>query len=425
LGTAGNIEAPSYQSHEALAVSERPQPGRFYGISATLIPDITGDGVSECAVGDPESSAVAGRVAVLSGKDGHHLCTLVGPAGHPGCGDAISGLRSNPKAGNGVVLVGAPPVDDQNPGAAFLVSVPSGAVIAHLTPNENERQFGKWVGCARSSERGELVIVGSDLMYVDAQPGKPVGDPGIASDTVTRTRLSAYSSAGDYMRSWTLSADASKGLYRKSLCLVGDCDGGGTEDIALQRAGEVQLLSLESGAIVWTRRVARALKSYRLGLTQTPDLDGDQLSDIAVTIPPPAEDPIAAVCVLSGKTGAIIRILRPSSRSDVGSIVACVPGGSTCDRWLVTTSPPSAPWNSLGLVSLDDPSRDRRLSVEMDLEGLPGINTGMMVTEPLNETRRLCIIQRYSIGSTGSPRQGVYAVDLDAGVVQWWDTIQQ
>ena len=131
-----------------------------FGASVAAIDDLDGDGVSDFAVGSPQSGAYSGSLLVYSGKTGSLLYRLDGGGGNVPTGSfgfSIAGLHDVDGDGMGDFLVGAPESQDglgNVTGAVALVSGASGLLLRTIEGSKSRLRFG-WAVAAAGDLSGD------------------------------------------------------------------------------------------------------------------------------------------------------------------------------------------------------------------------------------------------------------------------------
>jgi hypothetical protein len=288
LAGAGRIRVYSGKSGALLRtqVSTQVEAGGAFGAAVLGLPDLNGDGRSEYAVGAPNENGGVGRVRVYSGQSGALLWTgtgLAGTKGHGGClalvpdatgdgkaelavgnggsaadqtsvrlyhavtgiswkflnrpatyagaigfGHAISGVPDVTGDGKGDIIVGAPFADSGSTtdrGAAWIFDGATGSLVRELItidPETNGR-FGfsvAGIGDLDGDGRGD-VLVGAPREDVDASNG------GVG-------RVHAYSGAsGSSLYSVTLPTQWSGAGFGSAIAVANNFDDDGVPDFVV------------------------------------------------------------------------------------------------------------------------------------------------------------------------------------------------
>ncbi|MFB6229668.1 MAG: hypothetical protein ABEL04_00805 [Salinibacter sp.] len=253
LEDAGRTRLLSGASGSTLWSRKSPelQDEGFFG-RGTGVGDRTGDGVPDVLVSAPGESAAelpgAGRAYLLDGTDGGVVDTLVSP--DPQQGEAFGELRSIPDVdGDGArdFMDAVPGRDGAGVADAGRVYLFSGAALTDGTeqalvravdpPNpENGGEFG-----------GSTDLV-SDVDG-DGTPDLVVGASGESVDGELAGRAHLISGAdGSVIRSFASPSPSARNIFGGAVRGVGDVNGDGTPDVAVQEIEAVGGVSL-SGRI--------------------------------------------------------------------------------------------------------------------------------------------------------------------------------
>lgn len=118
-----------------------------FGRQVANVGDVDKDGVPDLCVGAPASPAIGtstgpGMVFVYSGKTRKLLLTIKNPTGAArGFGLAIDAIGDVDKDGYADFVVGAP--DENNKGAAYIISGKTGSVHVRIAPSISIQKFGQ------------------------------------------------------------------------------------------------------------------------------------------------------------------------------------------------------------------------------------------------------------------------------------------
>ncbi len=152
-------------------ISPAPVTSGRFGVKVSGVPDATGDGLGDIAIGESGT----GKVYVFNGATGALVWTLVSPGGGL-LGSAIAGIQDYNSDSRGDILCGAPLESGTATfsGKAYVFSGATGAVLATLhSPNAMlNGAFGAAVaGLPDAFSDGEAdVIVGAPDEYPSPSP---------------------------------------------------------------------------------------------------------------------------------------------------------------------------------------------------------------------------------------------------------------
>lgn len=442
------------------------QPNTQFGAAIALIGDVTGDGVGDVAVGDPQPS-VSGEVRVLSGADGSVVYVVPGPQVGSEFGAAIAGLADRdgdgqPDPGWGDVdgdnrpdfVVGAPKFDGvgaKNGGYIRLVSGKDGATLF-----EQQGGQGTNLGAAVSSAGN---YAGAGPCFAAGAPSSSAGGVGVfdGRGNLIGSRLGA----------------TGKDSFGHSLALVGDANGDGRADLLVGSPrlgasppglGMVEVFAdLTAPAVV---RIVGTVPNAAFGECVGPagDLDRDGRLDFLVTnrrdmvqsfrhngaplhVAGPAfgsgtssshvlRSPVGigdydgdghddyafgalqtslynfqtgTVALVSGRTGATLRELADRNTNDFGAAIVAMHAGATPRLWIGSPTG-SATVGKVHLVALDASSATRYGSPCSARPTMPSTRAGGMPS-CLGETE-------FGVSFTGKPTCGNCASVLMIGAAQ-------
>ena len=160
----GRVYMVSSEGSTVLFKVDGDQPASRFGHSVAGIGDVNGDGVADIAVGAPRAPVLgrgnAGKVFVLSGRDGRLLYNLEGPSAGSSFGHALAGAGDMDGDGVSDLLVGAPGFN-ANAGAVFVFSGRDGKKLYEFSGSPRE-------------ELGYSVAAGGDING-DGRPDILVG----------------------------------------------------------------------------------------------------------------------------------------------------------------------------------------------------------------------------------------------------------
>lgn len=290
-----------------------PDGGRF-GTAVASAPDAsgdaTGDGVADLAVGAPEAGA-SGRAYLVDGATGALVRTLSGvPQPDAAFGTAVLVLPDADADGRADMAVGAPGEDRATAAAAGRVYVLSGrtgaTIVAHRAPESVE-----------DGALGAALAAGRDLDG-DGVPDVLAGAPGEA-------RVYALSSATD-QRLGTLAGPTPSGRFGAAVTATSSLDGDGVADIAVGapdagQSGRVYVLSGASGERLFTAQnpAESTYTAFGRDIAALGDTDGG-----AIAIGAPGEA-AGVVHIVRAAGGAILRTIQnPGTAYGFGLVLAAI-----------------------------------------------------------------------------------------------------
>jgi hypothetical protein len=275
--------------------------------------DVNGDGVSDFVAGAQTNGAGSGYARVYSGADGSVLHTFAGTAGGDAFGNAVLLPGDLNGDGRSEIAVGAPHAGASSSiGYVRVLSGADGSELYTAVPAPT----GFWA-------------MGSSLAAIDDIDGDGVvdllvGAPG-ASPPGRMVVLSGATGATLY----SLLGNGLSDHLGLSVADVGDIDGDGLHDMAASAHsdgghGYVKIFSGVDGSVLRTQAAPPTELTFGDGLAGLGDLDGDGLSDYAISASGSFFAP-GYVDVYSGKDAR--RIWRHSSSAlndEFGTDVAAV-----------------------------------------------------------------------------------------------------
>jgi hypothetical protein len=275
-----------------------------FGASTADIGDVTGDGISDFAVGAPRDLGFAGRVHVFSGANGAPLFTVDGDPGER-LGTAICSLGD----------VNGDSIPD------FVATHPSGPGAG---------------GCAILSGADGAVLdnIGGGLFFSDnyATNATNLGD--IDGDSIPDFALGAPSEAGSTGMVTVYSGASGTVIYRLDglamgesfgapLEAIGDVDGDGVNDFAASATrfltgglttGQVRVYSGVDGDFLYDVTGTSDVQVLGAALAPIPDLNADGIPDLLVSDFEMRATGNGTVHVISGIDGTSLQVI-PSRAS--------------------------------------------------------------------------------------------------------------
>ena len=249
------------------------------------------------------------------------------PVGAAGFGAAVAGLDDVDADGTADVFVGAP-----GSARAFVVSGATGGILRQITdPTPSGFDFGFAVAAA-----GDIDGDGLNDLAVGAPTRPPVCPTAAPCHHAppSRGRALVFPSASGSVARELVSASVVHPGFGRTIAGIGDVSGDGIADVAVgapggQGPGAVVAFSGADGAELWSQRGPSEgpgpLTAFGEPILAVPDVSGDGIGDILVSAPSGSgvTAPQGRVYVLSGATGAVVRIV-----SDPAASVADAFGGA-------------------------------------------------------------------------------------------------
>lgn len=290
-----------------------PAPESFsdFGLAVASVPDATGDGRVDLAIGAAGAGGDAeGKVFLFSGADGSYLRTLTTPAAvlFGAFGQAVAGVADADGDGRGDVAVGAPGegANDNAFGAAYLYSGATGALLRTFISGGPVilGEFGNAIGGVpdvNGDGRGDVVV----------------GAFGEGPNDSAEGRAYIFSGAtGARLRTLISPAPISFGEFGSAAAGVPDLDSDGRGDVVIGAVSEG--VEIEGRAYVYsgaTGAFIRTLASpnggfggeFGISAAGARDLNGDGLGDIVIGAS--GETDGGHAYIFSGSSGALLQTL--------------------------------------------------------------------------------------------------------------------
>lgn len=203
-----------------------------FGWSVAWVPDVTGDGAADVAVGAIGEDEGRGSVHMYSGATGVYLRTLVSPAAMPNgnFGYSIAGVSDLDGDGRGDVAVGAP-MENSGGAGAGRVYVFSGATGRLIKAMQSPR-------AQAGGKFGYAVAAVGDVGWT-AKADLVVGAPGESIGTVACGAAYIVSPAdGRLVREVRSAGRQGGGLFGTSVARTLDRDGDGRSEVIVGAEGE-------------------------------------------------------------------------------------------------------------------------------------------------------------------------------------------
>ena len=310
-------------SFVATAVPGTDPISEGFGTVVRAAGDVDNDGSPDVIAGEPFDSTTAfeaGRATVLSGRDGSALQVFLGAATIDRLGWAVDAAGDIDRDGHGDLVVGAPFRSFPLPGAAYVYSGRTGALLHEFHGKSHGDRFG-------------MSVAGVGDIDGDAVPDVLVGSPYDDTQGSDYGAAVVYSGAtGDALAE--LQGDSTFSSFGLTVGGGGDVDADGVPDLLVRVAnapvgippthpGTVRVYSGATRSLLHVLVGEKASGTFGWSLDDAGDVDGDGHADVVVGEPfSPGGSNTGAVSVHSGATGA-----KLYSRSANGRVGWSVAGG--------------------------------------------------------------------------------------------------
>jgi len=238
--------------------------------------------------------------------DVHVLYSLAGETAGDGFG--FVGERIGDINGDGAseFLIGAPAAGPQLSGKAYVYSGRDGTLL-HVVTGSPFNRIG-------------VSVAGVGDVNKDGVPDYAVGGPGTRGGPVPQIGRVMVISGADHTTLFVATGNAHLDFFGRDINAAGDANGDGYPDIIVGApffsgialfAGRVHLISGRDGSTVWIQEGKKAQAQLGAGVSGIADVDGDGLPEQAVAGTGAGPKNQGEAYVLSGRTGAYLRTLKP------------------------------------------------------------------------------------------------------------------
>jgi hypothetical protein len=277
----GRVLVLSGADHSTLFEAHGTAHLDFFGRDINAAGDANGDGYPDIIVGAPRTSITAlfaGRVHLISGRDGSTLWTQDGKVAQAQLGSGVSGIADVDGDGLPEQAVGASGAGPKSQGEAYVLSGATGAYLRTLKPASTAYTFGDFFVHGAGDVNGDGVPDIYVADYGDTRLG-PFTGRGYVFSGASEEKLRVFNgeNAGDGF-----------GPGRP----VEDIDGDGAADFVIAaytssagatQGGKVYLFSGKTGKTL--RTMTGTTASAQLGFDALPlgDVTGDGKADFLIT----------------------------------------------------------------------------------------------------------------------------------------------
>lgn len=298
-------------------------PGGNMGFAVTRIADLDGDGTDDYCVSEPTGNGSRTRLGVIyafSGATGTELWRTEGQQSWSEFGGSIASIDDVTGDGIPDLLVGATDwvvnYTELWRGAAYILSGADGAIAHRQIGSRDSDFFGMLVG---------------QLGDVDGDGFRDLGVSWRGAAYDAPGYLSIYS--GDNLRLLHVIEGPPRAAFDptgwgQAFCNLGDLDGDGADETAVgapwqdhgiyHGVGAVYVYRGRTGQLLWSKFGAEQYGDFGHILKSAGDLDGDGLTDLAVT--ELERWPGGAVHLLSGRDGRSLALIESDTyRDDFGA----------------------------------------------------------------------------------------------------------
>ncbi len=249
-----------------------------FAAAAAGADDVDADGFADVIIGAPEALEGRGMARVFSGREGSQLLELQGASDGDRFGASVAAAGDVDNDGFGDVVVGAPG-NDERPGAAYVYSGKTGALLLTFTGGQPGERFGHAV-----SGLGDVNGDGSSDIVVGAPSAARKKDPDVG-------RFAVYSGK-DGEELWSVTGKRPGARLGWSVANAGDANNDSFADVLVGAPhGGKKKTTNEGAAYLYNGKKGKLMETFvgaadddRFGWTVrgAGDATGDGASDLLI-----------------------------------------------------------------------------------------------------------------------------------------------
>ena len=333
----GEVRALSGDTGKEIRRWRGPRSNGAFGRAIAALGDVDGDSVPDFAVSSPDAGTFGkkecGAVYVMSSRKSKELSTILGdqagahlgaalaatlsPRGEPTVIYSVTGRQGSAPTFPQVIAIRAPTGEP----LWTVTGSPSSGLGFSIKPIGDLNGDGfQEVGVGARGEHKVYVFSSKDgTLLLTLQPPAPDAKPALPLSSGKKTEAEGLIPLPP--------------AWGTSVCGLGDANGDGRGDFAVGgpfrtvdgrlSAGQVNVYSGKDTAVIYHLKGLNVGGLFGLRLSSIADLDGDKCNDLLIA-EPGFRKSAGRVTVVSGKTGALLRVLEGADEGDRfgGSIVA-------------------------------------------------------------------------------------------------------